>query len=277
MATAHLPALFWLLALGGPLTDALNAKVENSLVAEPSSEPTSQWLDVRVVNVNNCTRRMANMTRRLNDANISYSRVEAFSPETLPYGRDLGATAQKGIITNRFSMAESVGSLACALSHMSIYHELASGADEEAVLVLEDDVQIADDLIPRAQMFFTNSPDFDILLLGWFHEYTNPSSMLDVPDHPALVQLSNDYDCTCATCWQGGQTDWCIDTGMSGYIVTKRGAARLLEILTPLHEVIDVQIGRYSKNITLLALRPGNDLLQQTAFSPSVRNGVSEC
>ena len=83
---------------------------------------------------------------------------------------------------------------------------------------------------------------------------THASAIHDVPGFPKIV-LSAPPHKSC------GEWQWCINTGLNGYIVSRRGAQKMLNLLTPLRMTIDLQLGEMSEALNMMAVRKSEDYL----------------
>jgi len=113
------------------------------------------------------------------------------------------------------------GGVGCALSHKNTYHKIISDG-VEAGLILEDDIHIKhlDKFIKKLNYLVSMAPkDFDILYLG-YHDTSIKHIYNQVND---FYSKSN------------------FVYGLFGYVVTNKGAQKLLRIF-PISEQIDTEI-----------------------------------
>ena len=133
----------------------------------------------------------------------------------------LGHSLRAGEI-DLLSLRLRMGQLGCALSHIRLWqHMLHSGLD--CAVVLEDDARLAPDFSERYPALFAELPaEFDLLYL-----FTHPDFAARMQDDQLEPRR-----------WrfiQRAHQTW----GTVGYLITRRGAERLLGSIFPLNIPID--------------------------------------
>jgi hypothetical protein len=123
----------------------------------------------------------------------------------------------------------SKGALGCYLSHVMLWKELVEREDLNYMVIFEDDIvtvpslkyaNIYDEMISLLEEI---NYDFDIFLLGYI-----------LRDNKYLTEISNRI----------GKTSffWCLHS----YVISKKGAKKLLEKIFPIEMQIDSYISYYS-------------------------------
>lgn len=136
---------------------------------------------------------------------------------------------------------ESVGGIGCAYSHISIWKWLVE-SDHEAVLIFEDDLVLPYDFPEKVQFAFDNSNtirsrDFDILTFGSSCTICQPNDILLGERFIKGVTAFFGFHC---------------------YIITKKGAMRLIEKCYPICEHIDlwVSLFKYTYGLKIITTHP---------------------
>ena len=120
------------------------------------------------------------------------------------------------------------GAAGCAMSHHNIYQKIIKESNNtEKTLILEDDVKITDNFIPKLNGYLRTIPDYDILFLG-YHLQTTKSPEIFNPVEKI----------------------W----GLFGYIINKKAAIQILSIF-PLKYQIDSEMPKIFKNLKVFSLR----------------------
>lgn len=158
--------------------------------------------------------------------------------------------------------------VATGLSHMQIWAALGRSNSSAPVLILEDDVRIHTPALMREVERLSGlmtQHDGDILNLNWYRHMTDAKCIheqLRSPRCPAgcvspeLLQLS---------CSTG------LNTGMTAYLITPRGARRALHATLPIRENVDIQLGGSSGWLRWLAVRNERALVEHNWRTRSVR------
>jgi GR25 family glycosyltransferase involved in LPS biosynthesis len=161
------------------------------------------------------------------------------------------------------------GHLGCALSHRSLWEQAASAGDDDVLVILEDDAQVCPQFGARLRRVLEaakNRAPWDVLHLGFN------------TDAPLTIQLDSPRIDVQLTCQENGRpiglgapftVSWpdkpydgetllarVIDIhGIPGYVVSARGARRLLEACFPMTATsIDGTVSRQTAEGLLQAL-----------------------
>ena len=122
----------------------------------------------------------------------------------------------------------SHGEIGCALSHIRLYREILDN-DIEAMVILEDDIQV-NKMISLAMEQYRHFPkDWDIVFLGYRIRATFLSTVQEYSENISLKQPRGFGH---------------IRT-TRGYIVSFEGASKLLRLTRDLHKPVDHYTGNY--------------------------------
>lgn len=196
---------------------------------------------VFVINLPASTARRARITRALDQAGIAHAVVSAID------GRDWSgaesALAQQPL--PHLGRPLSRGEIGCLLSHLSVLERIVRDGLPIAC-VLEDDAAIADDLRQVLDTIESVGGDWDVLLLG--HH-----SARHAPAHGAETCFVRRRLTTRRTIARVAE----FAMGAYGYVVTQRGAERLLAFARPFRMPMDWVTGHApAAGIRLSAVTP---------------------
>jgi len=139
----------------------------------------------------------------------------------------------------------SAGEIGCALSHLGAWNDVLDKGYEVA-LVVEDDVDFASDFVVRLRALRKRFPArWDLVYLGW-----DPSA---APAPRAFAP---------------GLGVPVYHFGTFGYLVSRRGAGRLLELL-PVREPIDTFLAGHFPDLRVLCAVPQLILPQPRSWNDS--------
>ena len=187
--------------------------------------PGSAALPVVVINLDKSKNRLAHIR-----AELAREGVTNWTRSAAVYGLDLNVSelVRQGVVHEQ---RPAKGNIGTALSHMKVWKRLAAGSySADQVLVFEDDATLQPDFVmqTRRLLQLCHGLDYDMLMLGWYKHLTDASCQHAIPGRPEVRLLR---------CPSG------LNTGTNAYILTKRGARRALEVLTPLrHTSKDIQL-----------------------------------
>jgi GR25 family glycosyltransferase involved in LPS biosynthesis len=146
---------------------------------------------------------------------------------------------------NKTGIRLTSGAIGCALSHKIVWEKILN-ENIQAALILEDDIHINKNFHHELDTYRKNLPneiakDYDIIFLG-YHPATIKyiyKNTLNDPINGIYVKASRVY-------------------GLFGYIVTKQGAKKLIDIF-PISQQIDTEISNYltKKKLTAYLVKPG--------------------
>lgn len=197
---------------------------------------------VFVVNLQRDHEKKAHMVSIAQANNVELEFIDAV------YGKDLSQAQVDDIYDESLSQKAlgrglSRGELGCALSHLSIYQKMVEQNIQEA-LILEDDVDLSNDLVNVLGATSNFPADWEVMLFGYYSETaTERISMANfwgrtkvTPSHQAvrLVELA---------------------FGTHGYMINRRGAEKLVNILSKIVKPIDHYTGS-GRHVNMYALAP---------------------
>ena len=105
--------------------------------------------------------------------------------------------------------AFSSGEIGCYASHLRI-HRLLESMDDEYALIFEDDVALADDLVPTIEAAVRAAPDWDIIRLS------NATKSVFKP----VAQLGNGRELV---------RYWTVPNGTGAYVINRTGAIKIAD------------------------------------------------
>lgn len=158
-----------------------------------------------------------NLDRDTHRFNSLYSLFRQIGYKIYRQSGVLGSSIPVTAINNIFKVRHPLNAIGCCLSHISVWEKLA-GSTDQAALIIEDDglpsgqinIQSVIDLLPQ---------DFDICFVNdrsyetWFD---------NIEDNLAVMPVAASFRQVGADCRA---------IGADGYILSKRGAAKLMEII----------------------------------------------
>jgi len=129
---------------------------------------------VYVINVKSATARWSTMTRRLSRLGLAWHRIDGLElteEDMLRQAREEGhlpetfdvERAERNARTDYQAMGGVRGSIGVAASHLSAMRAATEGGNDNKplALILEDDVVLADDFVPRLKMLLTDEAPCD--------------------------------------------------------------------------------------------------------------------
>jgi GR25 family glycosyltransferase involved in LPS biosynthesis len=141
----------------------------------------------------------------------------------------------------------TVGAIGCAMSHRAIYQKIID-ENINSCLILEDDITIDNKFNEKIKIIENyikqNRLDYDLFFLG-FH-------------HTAKYDNTNKYK---------------IVYGLFGYIVTNKGAKKLLNLF-PLTYQIDTEISRNTDKINIYGVNVSNKIILSDESQYSYKFGT---
>lgn len=142
------------------------------------------------------------------------------------------------------------GGIGCALSHRKCYQYIVDNKINRC-LVLEDDCYLDDDFNKKLRDLENNIPaDFDILFLGHHVAYT-------------------DYDYKNVFYFTPNKI-----YGLFGYIITYKGASKLLEHVFPITKQIDTEIPYHFNKIKTYAITKNNAVVKSDPSAQTYKQEI---
>ena len=116
------------------------------------------------------------------------------------------------------------GSIACALSHITLWKKLLSHKDDYFI-IFEDDSIVNDNIISSIDSYIEYLPkDWDILYLGGSRIYGKK-----INDHIIKGLRINDW----------------MNCGLYAYVINKKSLNKIIKLAYPISTYIDMQINKY--------------------------------
>ena len=114
---------------------------------------------IYVINLDRSKDRLKNITKEMNDADLSFIRWNAFDGSKL----DFNKLIQQNVLNEKNKMM--VGAIGCSMSHISLWKEAMK--HKKNILVFEDDIKIPKDFSKKLTLYLDQlPPKWDILYLG---------------------------------------------------------------------------------------------------------------
>lgn len=133
----------------------------------------------------------------------------------------------------------SLGAVGCALSHISIWKQIVDKQISEA-LIFEDDIEINDNFVQELSKLKPYLPEnYDMIHLGY-----GLKSLL------GIRQIINKYFVKTTSCMSG-----------FGYLLSNKGAKKLLEHIFPISAPYDVEITKKISNFDIYLISPFNRIV----------------
>ena len=193
-----------------------------------------------VINLDRDKRRYKNVKKRCRKAEIRFDRYSAIDGRNL----DLHQLESKGLLKlspysffnhNSGGRDSLKGSIGCALTHRQIWRELADSL-HQTCLILEDDVEIPSDFWKRFNEIEIPN-DWDIVFLGGVRIYGKPV-------HNNLIRAVS----TKSNYWN--------NCGLYAYLINKRSAKRLLDMVDTVQTYLDIQMNRFYNKLKVYYIVP---------------------
>jgi GR25 family glycosyltransferase involved in LPS biosynthesis len=186
---------------------------------------------VYVINLEKDKERLGTIEKQLRKHQITYERVVGID------GAKLNGVANHQFtpLCNTFCTAGMKG---CALSHMSIFQKVLEN-NYQSVLILEDDVEIADDFDSRLYDAYKSIPgDYDVIYLGCTYNCSNKGKVAKTINWLVGTQPRLHQD-------QVQATNGSI--GTYGYIISRNFVEKVIH--KPITNHIDLQISKWLQEI----------------------------
>ena len=209
-----------------------------------------------LINLDKDKNRLKNVSNELQKQKVNFTRIAGIN------GKELSNCELKKNTTLFCKLFCTRGTIGCAMSHKKVLNEIVNSKDlddKDKILILEDDVKLHDNFRNLLQKVLKSTPkDCDVLYIGYFlsnynNEYNNFIKLCHMllGCHFKSQKQVNEYiyepKCPMAT---------------HGYIVTKKGARKLLENInnTKIYYHIDAMMKNYylnpDSNIKVYASNP---------------------
>lgn len=171
--------------------------------------------------------------------------ISRYSAKT---AQDIPATYKEKIFSKDYLQFASDGALGCAYTHISLWRKIASG-NTEHVLILEDDIIFDKEFSERISTL-EFPPEYDIIYLGC--RGICGEGCVNITGENTCSSYNELYDIP----------RWSVST--YAYLVSKKGAVKLLDRIPLITEDFDIKIGRLINENTLLGYSLKNSLITHT-------------
>ena len=195
--------------------------------------------EIFIINRDQDTVRRSNISSLCKSYNMKFSFVKAVDGSDINKDLVSGFDVSKSSLYGQLSPTE----LACALSHIKIYNHIIKSKLTHAV-IMEDDITFDDNLPFLIKNVIKLPSDLELLLLGYYSDTKTQrisnSSLWYVSDsleNFKVVRLTE------------------LAFGTHGYLITNRGANKLLSELNTIYQPIDHYTGQ-CVYINMYAIKP---------------------
>jgi glycosyl transferase family 25 len=183
----------------------------------------------------------------LNSYNLQYERISAVDGRKLDLDKlPPNIITKEGIDdaknnNNRVYVPLTRGGIGCTLSHYNTWKRIATDKSINGALILEDDIDFSLNFTEDINNIMKNHPkDFDIIFIGY-----HPSTFKYIQRNKIYNKL---YFKSLKV------------YGLFGYIVSKKGAEKLLNIF-PITNQIDSEIPKHFNKINAYVIKPENRII----------------
>ena len=159
-----------------------------------------------------------------------------------------GVTVDKDLLLKQHILTPKIyeklkpGAIGCAMSHITLWKRLVESG-EPYIIVLEDDLTLEDNFNQEINLFLKHIPDdFDIAQI-----YLSKNKA--ITDN-SQNQIVNQYVKT-------GYPQ----NGTVAYILSRKGAIKLLEYCVPIYHAVDIMIRQHIQNGKLIAYIPTHNIV----------------
>jgi glycosyl transferase family 25 len=174
--------------------------------------------NIYVINLDKSKDRLNNVSDSMRKFNLSFFRFPAIDGYQLNYQelKNRVSTLGRTILSN-------YGMIGCALSHMQLWNNLKNDM-VDYYLIMEDDIILGNDFIDKVNKIekYKNEIDFDIISLHCLFRTPFDTKKMQYED---LVLVRSPFPLS-----------------TTAYIISKRGACKLLSMINKINYHIDVEI-----------------------------------
>lgn len=206
--------------------------------------------NVFVINMDNDSHRLQNITKQLDDLHIPFERFSAINGSTIKKHEK---------IDNLCSQICTDGIKGCAISHITLWKFVIDNNLSNA-LILEDDAVFIDDFTSKFISFYESVPkDYDIIQLGCVFGCNTGINASNIVNN--IEQITNMIPTS-----EQFYNKLNYISGTHAYIISNKGAKILYNNIS-LKTHLDVQITTLIKPYNLIIYSPPNDLITQVCLA----------
>ena len=155
----------------------------------------------------------------------------------------------KELLSNYFNkrgLKLKPGEIGCALSHVMLWKYMLK-LNLEYIIVFEDDVQFDKNTLNKLNDFLNNVPsDYDICQI--WHHYNFKKDRRNTTSLNKYIM--------------NGYPQW----GTVGYIISNKGATKILNLIMPMYKAIDGLIKKLLYNNKIISYCPKEDIIYYNKF-----------
>ena len=210
---------------------------------------------VLVINLDRDSKRYKSIKDQCKKANIKFTKISAIDGKKLNINKlkesnILNLTKHSFFNHNKNGRDSLKGSIGCALTHRKIWKKIARSNKE--TIILEDDVILPTNFWTKLNTYSNQIPnDWDIIFIGGVRIYGNKLSKNIIK---AKTTANNRWN----------------NCGLYAYILNPRSAKKLLHIVNPINNYLDIQMNRHYNKLNVYYVIP--TLVKHNFEVPSTRN-----
>ena len=210
----------------------LNPEFYESFIYKEESIP-----NIIFIVLENHKNRLNNVKNIIKNEHLGkYSLFNAIDGNTLNFDN----LNQSNRITRHAINKLKPGVIGCSLSHITVWEKFIRG-DTNSLIILEDDIDICNNFNNKVSLLYHNLPlDYDICYLEVRENLD--SAFKCKPINKYLMEGAPQY-------------------GTIGYIISKKGAQKLIKYCTPIDNAIDIMISNAIKKKEIISYISREDLV----------------
>jgi GR25 family glycosyltransferase involved in LPS biosynthesis len=213
---------------------------------------------IYVINLEQSINRLENVKKTFANLNLNFNKFKAIK------GTDLDNNI---INTRTTSLCRNIlcnkSMMGCSLSHITLWEQLLNDTNTEYYIIMEDDVILKPDFKNIINIIDKNKDNINFEILNLFHH----TKILNIPINK-IYKLDDKYQVE----------NQLFPVGLTGYIISKSGARKLLKYMKTIHYHVDFEMILNSKlyNIKYYGLNipivETNGNLDSTLANPQINS-----
>jgi glycosyl transferase family 25 len=210
---------------------------------------------VLVINLDKDSKRYKSIKNQCKKANVKFTKFSAIDGQKLSINKlkqsnVLNLTKYSFFNHNKDGRNSLKGSIGCALTHRQIWKQISKS--NKSTLILEDDIVLPKNFWTKLNTYTSQIPnDWDIIFIGGVRIYgTNISKNII----KAKTTNNNGWN----------------NCGLYAYILNPVSAKKLLHVINPINNYLDIQMNRHYNYLNVYYILP--TLVKHNFKIPSTRN-----
>ena len=211
--------------------------------------------NILVINLDKDTKRLNHIKNQCKKAKIKFTKFSAINGQGLNINKLkksnlIHLTKYSFFNHNKQGRSSLKGSIGCALTHRQIWKKVAKS--NQNTLILEDDIILPKHFWDKLKNYTSQIPnDWDIIFIGGVRIYGSNISKNIIK---AETTQNNAWN----------------NCGLYSYIINQKYAKKLLNIINPINNYLDIQMNRYYNQLNVYYVIP--TLVKHNFKIPSTRN-----